>query len=160
VTGPLPAVTHAGPGDWDEVARLIRAYLGSLGFSVEFQGLDPELDDPAATYGPPDGLALLARAGTGPAVGFTGIRAFDRASGAAELKRMYLEPAARGRGLGRALAEAAIDGARGLGYRRVLLDSRRSLVAACALYRSLGFVDVAPYRHNPFADAVFLGLEL
>jgi GNAT superfamily N-acetyltransferase len=152
-----PAAT---PAAWEEVGRLIRAYLASLGFSVAFQDLDAELADPASQYGPPDGLALLARLGGGPAVGFTGIRPLDRAAGVSELKRMYLDPSARGRGLGRALAEAAVAGARDLGYRRVLLDSRRSLVEACALYRSLGFVDVAPYRHNPFDDAVFLALDV
>lgn len=153
-----PAVTGA---EWAEAARLIRAYLASLEFSIDFQGLDPELEDPAASYGPPDGLALLARtAASGPAVGFTGVRAFDRAAGDAELKRMYLEPGARGLGLGRALGEAAVGGARDLGYRRLLLDSRRSLTEACALYRRLGFVEVRAYRHNPFDDAVFMALDL
>ena len=156
----------AGPADWDEVGRLIAAYLGSLDFDIGFQGLDPELEDPAGSYGPPRGAALLARTPDGRAVGFTGVRPFPAtgpptdAGGDAELKRMYVEPAGRGLGLGRALGEAAIDEARRLGYRRLLLDSRVSLVAACALYRSLGFVDVAPYRHNPFADAVFLALDL
>lgn len=146
--------------DWAEVKRLIRAYLDSLGFDIGFQGLDPELADPAASYGPPAGAALLARLGTGETVGFTGVRPFDAAAGDAELKRMYVEPATQGLGVGRALGEAAIATARDLGYRRLLLDSRASLVAACALYRRLGFVDVPPYRPNPFPDAVFLALDL
>jgi GNAT superfamily N-acetyltransferase len=148
------------PADWDDVRHLIRAYLDSLGFSVAFQDPDVELDDPAGQYGGPGGLALLARTGDGQAVGFTGVRAFDAAAGDAELKRMYLAPSARGLGLGRALGEAAIAGARDLGYRRLLLDSRRSLEAACALYERLGFLPVPPYRHNPFDDAVFLALDL
>ena len=77
-----------------------------------------------------------------------------------ELKRMYVAPPARGLGLGRALGTAAVAEARRLGYRRLLLDSRTSLVAACALYRDLGFVEIDAYRHNPFDDAVFLALDL
>ena len=154
-----------GDADWEAVRRLIEAYLASLGFDIGFQGLDPELADPAASYGPPAGAALLARTGgdgaTGPggAIGFTGVRPFgDGVDG--ELKRMYVAPTARGLGVGRALGVAAIDAARRLGYRRLLLDSRTSLVAACALYRDLGFVEIDAYRHNPFDDAVFLALDL
>lgn len=149
----------AGAADWAEVRRLIRAYLDSLGFDIGFQGLDPELADPAGQYGPPAGAALLAVGGDDRVVGFTGVRAFGD-DGDGELKRMYVAPEARGLGLGRALGEAAIVEARRLGHRRLLLDSRASLVAACALYRDLGFVDVTPYRHNPFDDAVFLALAL
>lgn len=145
--------------DWVDVRRLIGAYLDSLGFDIGFQGLDPELADPAGLYGPPSGAALLAIGADERAVGFTGVRAFGD-EGDGELKRMYVAPEARGVGLGRALGEAAIAEARRLGYRRLLLDSRASLVVACALYRDLGFVDVAPYRHNPFPDAVFLAIEL
>ena len=154
----------AGDADWQAVRRLVEAYLGSLGFDIGFQGLDPELEDPAGSYGPPAGVALLAfrgdgdRGGAGPALGFTGVRRFGEGDG--ELKRMYVAPAARGLGLGRALGTAAIGEARRLGYRRLLLDSRTSLVAACALYRDLGFVEIEAYRHNPFDDAVFLALDL
>lgn len=146
--------------DWDDVGRLIRAYLASLGFSVAFQDLDDELADPSGCYGPPAGVALLATGADGTAVGVTGVRAFDVAAGDAELKRMYLDPVARGAGLGRALGEAAVSAARDLGYRRLLLDSRRSLATACALYRRLGFTEIEPYRHNPFDDAVFMALDL
>lgn len=160
MAAPTPGVRlAASDADWSEVRRLIAAYLGSLGFDIGFQGLDPELDDPAGSYGPPAGAALLASSAPGRAVGFTGVRRFGD-DGDAELKRMYVEPDGRGLGLGRALGTAAIGEARRLGYRRLLLDSRASLVAACALYRSLGFVDVDPYRHNPFDDAVFLALPL
>lgn len=149
----------ATEADWIEVRRLIEAYLGSLGFDIGFQDLDPELSDPAASFGRPAGAALLASGPEAVPVGFTGVRPFGGA-GDAELKRMYVEPAGRGLGLGRALGAAAVVEARRLGYRRLLLDSRVSLVAACALYRDLGFVDIAPYCHNPFDDAVFLALDL
>lgn len=138
---------------------MIEAYTGSLGFSLDFQDVAAEVADPAGTYGPPAGAALLVVAGDGDVAGVAGIRPLA-AAGDAELKRMYLAPAVRGVGLGRVLARAAVDEAARLGHRRLLLDSRASLRAACALYRSLGFTDVAPYCDNPFDDAVFLGLEL
>ena len=156
----MPTVVAATTdADWREVRRLIDEYLRTLGFDVGFQGVDPELADPAAVYGAPSsGAALLALA-AGRAVGFTGVRPFGT-EGDAELKRMYVEPASRGLGLGRALAEAAVEASRRLGHRRLLLDTRASLVAACALYRSLGFVEVAPYRHNPYDDVLFLAHDL
>lgn len=158
MAGTTRVAVAEGDEDWHQVGRLVRAYIGSLGFDIRFQGPDAELADLAASYGPPAGAALLAWVDGRP-VGVTGVRRLD-AGPDAELKRMFVEPAARGLGLGRVLGEAAIEQARGLGYRRLLLDSRASLVAACALYRRLGFVEVPPYRHNPFDDAVYMALEL
>ena len=156
----MPQVVAAVTGaDWHEVRRLIEEYLATLGFDIGFQGVDDELADPRACYGPPTGVGLLACTPADGAVGFTGVRAFG-ADGDAELKRMYVDPAGRGLGLGRALGAAAVAESRRLGYRRLLLDTRASLVAACALYRSLGFVEVAPYRYNPYDDALFLAHDL
>ena len=73
---------------------------------------------------------------------------------------MYLEPAARGSGLGRALAEAAIAAARRSGYRRLLLDTVSRLATAIAIYEALGFVEIDAYRHNPMADARYFALDL
>lgn len=151
-----PAATEA---DWGAVGRMIETYRRSLGFSLDFQGVAAEVADPIGSYGPPAGAALLVVAGGGDVAGVAAIRPLA-AAGDAELKRMYLAPAARGVGLGRVLACAAVDKAGRLGHRRLLLDSRASMRPACALYRSLGFTDVAPYCDNPFDDAVFLGLEL
>ncbi len=140
------------------VERLIRAYLASLPFEVDFQDLDGELGDLPSSYGPPDGAARLVRGDDGVAVGVVGVRRFDEHD--AELKRMYLEPAARGTGAGRALAEAAIAAARSLGYRRLLLDTVSRLATAIAIYEALGFVEIDAYRHNPMADARYFALDL
>ena len=86
------------------------------------------------------------------------MRRFDERD--AELKRMYLEPAARGRGAGRLLAEVSISVARSLGYRRLLLDTVARLGTAIAIYEALGFVEIEPYRHNPLEDARYFALDL
>jgi GNAT superfamily N-acetyltransferase len=147
------------PDDWADAERLVRAYLRGLPFPVDFQAdVDVELGTLASAYGPPDGDLLLVRDEQGRSVGVVGVKRFDDDD--AELKRMYLEPSARGAGAGRALAEAAIAVARSLGYRRLLLDTVSRLAPAVGLYQSLGFVEIDAYRHNPLEDARYFALDL
>ena len=82
------------------------------------------------------------------------------ADATAELKRLYVRPAGRGLGVGRALAEAAVDAARALGYARIVLDTVPGMDAAVGLYRSLGFVEIPAYRFNPVPGATYLELTL
>ena len=76
------------------------------------------------------------------------------------MKRLYLRPAARGHGLGRSLAEAALAEARRLGYRRLRLDTLPGMEAAQGIYRELGFREIAAYRANPVPGARFLEIDL
>ncbi|WP_208858084.1 GNAT family N-acetyltransferase [Halomonas aestuarii] len=138
-------------------AELFREYARHLGLDLGFQGFEEELGQVAEMYGPPAGALLLARDGE-TCVGVVGLREF--APGDAEMKRMYVMPSHHGQGVGHALALAFLETARGLGYRRVLLDSLASLEPALALYRRLGFTETAPYRYNPFPDAVFMEYRL
>ncbi len=154
-TGVVQATTA---DDWADGGRLIRAYLESLPFEVDFQDVASEMAGLPSMYGLPHGALLLVRDDGGEALGVVGVRRFDDED--AELKRMYLVPAARGAGLGRALAEAAVTAARSLGYRRLLLDTVASLTAAIAIYEELGFVDIPAYRHNPLEDARYFALGL
>ena len=128
---------------------------------LKHQSLDVELASLTTIYGPPDGFALLAKVG-GNIAGSVGCRKLS--TDTCEMKRMFVREAFRGRGLGRALSQSVIDGARARGFRLMQLDtSRNHLAEAIALYRSLGFRDCLPYRVYPpelLANLLFLELPL
>ena len=145
------------PDDLDVVRELFREYAEGLEVDLAFQDFERELAELPSDYAPPRGALLLARAGA-EAVGCVGVRPL--ADGACEMKRLYVRPAGRGSGAGRALAGAAVARARELGYERMLLDTLPSMAAALRLYRALGFVEVEPYRYNPVPGTSFLELRL
>jgi GNAT superfamily N-acetyltransferase len=128
---------------------------------LKHQSLDAELAGLPSMYGPPDGFALLAMVG-GAVAGGVGCRRLS--AEACEMKRMFVRGEFRGRGIGRALSLAVINGARARGFRLMQLDtSRHHLAEAITLYRSLGFRDCPPYRAYPpelLANLLFLELPL
>ena len=140
-----------------EIRPLLEEYASSLSFDLEFQDFDGELARLPGDYAPPGGSLLLARV-SGLAAGFVAVRRLDADTG--ELKRLYVRPGHRGLGLGRLLAEAAIEQARELGYRRLRLDTTPEMASAHELYRRLGFCEIEAYRENPVAGARFLELDL
>jgi len=96
----------------------------------------------------PDGAYLVGYDGD-DAVAGGGLRRLGE--GVAEIKRMYVRPPARSRGVARALLRALEDQARAMGYTAVRLDTGPKQLHGLALYRSAGYVDVPPYNDNPFA---------
>lgn len=133
--------------------RLFVEYADSLGIDFCFQGFQQELAELPGAYAPPNGQLLLAVADNEP-IGCVALRKLENSI--CEMKRLYVRPGFRGQKIGRQLAEAIVEEAKGIGYRKMRLDSIRSLTEAAALYRSLGFVEISPYRFNPLSDAVFM----
>ncbi|TDR45743.1 acetyltransferase (GNAT) family protein [Tahibacter aquaticus] len=143
--------------DWSQARLLVEAYAASLDVDLALQNFSRELERLAQDYAPPRGTFLLARE-NGASLGCVGLR--RHAAGVAELKRLYVLPAAQGRGVGRHLVEAVVVRARELGYRRLLLDTLPSMRAAQSLYRALGFREISAYGHNPVPGTVYFALEL
>lgn len=134
---------------------LMRQYEARLGISLCFQDFDAEVAALPGDYAPPGGALVLAHAGGG-LVGVVALRSLDPARGICEMKRLYVAPAGRGQGLGRRLAERAIEEAHRLGYRAMRLDTLPTMREAQALYAALGFRDIANYNGNPIEGTRFL----
>ena len=146
-----------GAGDLGHVRELFLEYGASLDFDLCFQGFDGELAVLPGAYGPPRGRLFLASA-DGKLAGGVGLRPLG--ADTSEMKRLYVRPEFQGRGLGRRLAEATIEAAREIGYRRMRLDTIANMCAAQALYRSLGFTEIPPYYDNPLEGVVYFELKL
>ena len=158
---PIRAATTAS--DSAQARELFREYAEWLAIDLCFQDFDTELATLPGAYAPPRGMLMLA----GPldaAIGCIALRPLATEGGSsdtiAEVKRLYVGPVARGTGLGRRLVQTVIDGARGIGYRELKLDTLDRMVEARSLYAKLGFRECAPYYHNPIAGAVYMALKL
>jgi len=140
-----------------DARALVEEYVASLHVSLAFQDYADEIAAFPGAYAPPSGEVLLAYEG-GDRAGVAALRRLDPS--VCEMKRMYIRPAFRGQGTGRALAVQLIRDAVVLGYSAMRLDTLASMDAALGLYRSLGFVEIPAYRYNPIAGARFLELDL
>ena len=153
-----PRISEARwPEDRAAVESIFREYVASLAEDISFQDFEAEFVGLPGKYARPTGVVLLARDGN-EAAGAVAYRMVE--PGVCEMKRLYIRPAFRGKGIARELANELIDYARQQGYRTMLLDTLGSMSAARALYRDLGFVPVAPYYDNPLPGVMYMALEL
>ena len=158
------------------------------GESLAHQNLEGELASLPGLYTPPDGnmwvaldiaresettdlagavggltAAPSATASSRP-LGCVAVRPLPRLSApgrrVCELKRMYVAPAARGMGLGKALCQTAVDFAAEAGYAVIKLDTSTDMHTAIGLYRACGFVPAERYNDDPMADTLYFELVL
>jgi ribosomal protein S18 acetylase RimI-like enzyme len=141
----------------ESVRCLFLEYSRGVGVDLCFQDFSKELAGLPGDYRPPTG-ALLVALSDEEAVGCVALHRWSE--DAAEMKRLFVRPAGRGSGLGRRLALEVIDRARRAGHRHLRLDTLPSMQAAIALYRSLGFREIPPYRENPVPGSLFFELDL
>ena len=154
-------VTPMRPEEVEVVREMFREYADDLGVDLCFQNFEQELAGLPGNYAPPGGALLIATV-DGEAAGCCAIRPLDNPDypNGCEMKRLYVRKAFRGFGLGRQLAEAALDAARQGGYACVLLDTLNEMETARALYADLGFEEIPPYYLNPIPGAHYLKADL
>ena len=143
--------------DLQQIRLLFKEYAASLDFNLSFQNFEEELANLPGDYAPPRGGLLLASRDDQIA-GCVALRELDRER--CEMKRLYVRPQFRGLEIGKVLAAEIIEEAKRIGYACMRLDTVPSMKRAQALYESLGFRRIPPYRHNPVAGALFLELQL
>ena len=146
------------PSDAPLAARLLDDYFTSraLGFTTHPGGYEITQPDPA-WFTPPAGVFLVLQDDDGLSVGCGGIRRIDELDGLVsyEVKHLWIDESARGRGWSRLLMGELERRAVGFGAEQLVLDTNASLTAAQHLYRSSGYEEIPPYNSNPNATHHF-----
>jgi DNA-binding MarR family transcriptional regulator len=137
----------------DEACYCLGEYYAELGRRFK-QGFDVSLsrDPDARDMRRPRGSFIVAMSDTLP-IGCVGLKGTDH--GYAEIKRLWVAPAARGLRLGRRLMDAAEDAARGLGIALLRLDTNSALPEAGQLYRTTGWIEIPRFNDDPYPDLFF-----
>ena len=139
--------------EYQLAAQLFVEYANELGFDLEFQNFKAEINDLQKQYSRPEGIIFIAYDQSLNPVGCVGVRKLE--SKVCELKRMYIKPNARGKGLGKLLVDKCIQFGLDSGYSKMRLDTLSSMHAAIHVYTKAGFYEIESYRFNPFKEAKF-----
>jgi GNAT superfamily N-acetyltransferase len=129
-----------------ESQAALRSYLAEIADRIPGGNAGPDDARAVDDFRPPAGVFLIA-SDRGVVVGCGAVRALE--PGVGEVKRMWIDPSRRGRGLGSRLLDALEDAARALGYQRLRLDTHELLVEAIGLYEAHGFRRIDRYHDNP-----------
>ncbi|WP_299481015.1 GNAT family N-acetyltransferase [uncultured Roseibium sp.] len=136
------------------VKSLFRAYVDWLGIDLTYQGFEEELAGMPGKYAPPKGALFVAKDTDGSILGCVGLRPFDD-DGSCEMKRLYVLPEGRGKGVGAALVTRVLEAAVAAGYRQMLLDTLPTMTGAVKLYTAAGFEQISAYYETPIEETVF-----
>ncbi|HSG32965.1 MAG TPA: GNAT family N-acetyltransferase [Sphingomonadaceae bacterium] len=154
----MTTIRHAKfPEDMASVLCIWQEFIAHSPVNLDYQGNDAEFANLPGIYAAPKGCVLLADR-NGEIEGCIALR--EVSADICEMKRLYVRPHARGRNLGRLLAEQLIAEARKFGYAEMRLDVQEKSVSARRLYDALGFVTAEPISFNPVPGASFLGRRL
>jgi ribosomal protein S18 acetylase RimI-like enzyme len=141
------------------VREFLLEYAGWLEFNLCFQGFEEELRTLPGKYAAPQGRLLLAFWDERPA-GIGAVRPLNE-EGVCEMKRLYVRPEFRGKGIARVMVEKLIEEACRIGYKAMRLDTvPGKMDSAIALYRDLGFQETKPYYGTPVESTLFMELRL
>jgi ribosomal protein S18 acetylase RimI-like enzyme len=157
-------IRPAVAGDIPEVREMLTEYVRWIGLDLAFQEIDDELAGLPGAYAPPRGALLVAvesgahSAKEDPLVAMIGLRPID--DRICEMKRLFVRPEARGRGLARQLIDSILAEARRLKYEEIRLDTLPMMGDAQKLYVAMGFVDIDAYYDTPIAGTRFMALRL
>jgi GNAT superfamily N-acetyltransferase len=151
----MPIRPAISPTDIECARTLFQEYAGVIGFDLSFQGFNEELAQLPGAYAPPLGRLLIAWADDMPA-GCVALR--PTSDTICEMKRLFVRPAFRARGIGKELVNAIIREAGQIGYITMQLDTLNTMTAATKLYESVGFVPRTPYYETPLAETLFMEL--
>jgi putative acetyltransferase len=155
---PAEIIRAQSPDQVAHARTLFKEYEAWLGIDLCFQSFEKELVELPGAYAPPTGCLFLAIHDDRVA-GCVALRKIGE--GICEIKRLFVREQFRGMGLGRQLADAIIGCAKQIGYDRMRLDTLPpKMNDAIALYRSLGFKEIAPYYNNPVPGTKFMELDL
>jgi len=141
----------------DAYRQMLREHREATGVDFNIKGYEQELFDPLARFAKPMGVIAVAYWNNVPCA--TGALQ-DHGNGRCELKRIYVRPKFRQRGIARKVSEYLISRAAEIGYRLVFLDTLRRLTAAIRLYQSLGFVEVDSRVDSPTREVVVMERSL
>jgi ribosomal protein S18 acetylase RimI-like enzyme len=150
--------------DVEKIKKMFRQYFAWITddnkINMSYQGIESELDSLPGKFSPPEGCLLIAEVDGNPE-GCVALRSFE--PGICEMKRLFVKPECRSKGVGMALAKRVITEAKKRGYHKMLLDTGDFMVAAQKLYSSLGFKTTNQYYEVPeevLKRTVFMELSL
>lgn len=156
--GTIKIITATKDDEFDEGKTMVKEYVEWLGVDLSFQNFDLEFATFSTVFNKPEGALLLAMHGVNY-VGLLGIKKFDE--NCCELKRMWIRPEHRNKGIARILLKKSLEVAKELGYTLIRLDTSTTLMAsAIRMYLEVGFYEIEPYRFNPHQDVKFYEYQI